>query len=194
MKLKFTHTVVLFIGALLIILIGIAIIFGSLQFNEIPIRTEGQGFFTLTRIGLMLSGILTILFGVFCLTLPRRVKQPKSDFVLQKTPTGEMRISVHAINSIIQKSLSQHDEIKIQDLLVHNTKRGVEVDLRAAIANNINIPKAVEEVQKHVKQQLLATSGIDVKEIRVIIEKADHADNKSRFKVDPNTLDLKKED
>lgn len=193
MKLKFTHSVVLFIGALMVILIGAGIILGSLQFNEIPIRMEGQGFFTLTRIGLMLAGILTILFSGFCLTLPHRMKQTKADYVLQKTPTGEMRISVHALTSIIQKSLSQYDEIKIQDLIVHSTKRGVEVDLRAYIANNINIPQAVEEIQKHVKQQLLATSGIDAREIRVIIVKADHADNKSKFQIDQNELNLKKD-
>lgn len=193
MKLKFTQLLGLFAGALLMVLFGTALIVGVIKFNLVPIQSEGQGFFTFNRIALMLVGFLMAVFGAFCFTLPSRMKQSKADFVLQQTPSGEMRISVQALVSIIQKSLSQYEEIKLQDLQVHNTRRGVEVDLRASIAKNINIPLAVNAVQKHVKQQLLATSGIDVREVRVIIEKADQADVKSSFQIHPSELNLNTE-
>ena len=190
MKLKFTQLVGLLAGAMVMVLFGVALIVGAIKFNLIPIQSEGQGFFTLNRIVFMLAGLVMVVFGAFCFTLPGRMKQSKAEFVLQQTPSGEMRISVQALVSIIQKSLSQYEEIKLQDLQVHNTRKGVEVDLRASIAKNINIPLAVNAVQKHVKQQLLATSGIDAREVRVIIEKADHADVKSDFQINPNELKL----
>lgn len=193
MKLKFTQLLGLFAGALLVVLLGVALIVSVIKFNLVQIQTDEQGFLTLPRIGLMLAGLLMVVFGGFCFTLPSRMKQSKADFVLQQTPSGEMRISVHALMSIIQKSLSDYKEIKLQDLQVHNTRKGVEVDMRASIAQNINIPLAVNAVQKHVKQQLLATSGIDAREVRVIIEQANHTDIKSDYQINPNELILNQE-
>lgn len=193
MKLKFTQLLGLFAGALLMVLFGAALILGAIKYNLFPVQAEGQGFFTLNRILLMLAGLMMIVFGAFCFTLPGRMKQNRTDFVFQQTPSGEMRISVQALVTIIQKSLAQYEEIKLQDLQVHSTRKGVEVDIKASIAKNINIPLAVNAVQKHVKQHLLATSGIDAREVRVIIEKADHADVKSDFQINPSELNLHQE-
>ena len=192
MKLKLTHRLLLYVGALFMIVMGIAILLGSLQFNEIPIRTEGQGFLTLTRLALLFGGVAAVMFGLFCLSLPHRMKQGKADFVTQKTPSGEMRISVQAIETIIQKSLSQYEEIKLQQLQIINTRNGVEVDLKAALANNINIPQAVNALQKHIRQHLSATSGIDAKEIRIIVEKADTTASESQFQVKTESIDFQK--
>ncbi len=191
MKLKIWHRLTLLIGALLLIIIGAAILIGSLQFNEIPIRTEGEGFFTITRLILLFGGALTVLFGIFTLTLPGKMKLNKDSFVIQKTESGEMRISVQAIESIIQKCLAQHDEIKMQSLQVINAKGGVSIEMKTSLANNINIPLAVNSLQKHIRQHLNATSGVDAKDIRIIIENADAAVKDSPFLVKPAELVLK---
>lgn len=184
----------MYIGALLMIVMGIAILLGSLQFNSIPIRTEGQGFLTMTRLALMLGGIIAIFFGAFCLSLPHRMRQGKSEFISQKTPSGELKISVQAIESIISKSLSQYEEIKMQQLKVSQVKSGLEVDLRASVANNIKIPDAVNAIQQHIRKQLNETLGIDAKEIRVIVDKADLQAAVSKYQLQNEELMLKSAD
>lgn len=193
MKLKLTHRLLLYIGALFVMAMGIAILLGSLQLNEIPIRNEGEGFLTLTRLLLMVGGVLSIGFGIFFLTLPHRMKLTKTDFVTQKTPNGELKINVQAIETIAQKSLSQYEEIKLQQLQVNNTRSGVELELRASLANNINIPLAVTALQKHIRQQLKATLNIDAKEVRIFVDKADLTASASPYKISKEELNLIKD-
>lgn len=190
MKLKLTHRLLLYIGALLIIAMGIAILLGSLQFNSIPIRSEGQGFLTLTRLALLLAGVIAVCFGVFCLSLPHRMKLGKTEFITRKTPSGELKISVQAIEAIISKSLAQYEEIKMQQLKVSQTKGGLEVDLRASLANNIVIPDAVNAISQHIHKQLHATLGVEAKAIRVIVDKADLQASASKYQLKNEELKL----
>lgn len=189
-KLKFSQRVVLLAGALMLIVIGAAILAGSLQFNEIPIRREGEGFFTIARLVLVVAGGLTILLGFFLLTLPHKLKAGRDSFVVQQTDSGEMRISVQAVESIVQKCLSQHEEIKLQSLQVVNTRGGVIVSLKADLAGNVNIPLAVSALQKHIRQHLSATAGIDAKEVRILVQSADNTVRTSPYLVKPEELSL----
>lgn len=189
-KLRFSQRVVLLAGALLLILIGAAILAGSLQFNEIPIRREGEGFFTITRLVLVVAGGLTILLGFYLLTLPHKMKEGRNSFVVQQTDSGEMRISVQAVESIVQKCLSQHEEIKLQSLQVSNARGGVIVSLKADLAGNINIPLAVSALQKHIRQHLSATAGIDAKEVRILVQSAESTVGVSPYLVKPEELSL----
>lgn len=191
MKLKFTHKLLLFVGSLFMMLIGIAIILGSLQFNAIPIRQEGEGFLTVSRFLFLLSGLIVIAFGVFCLSLPHRLKQSKLDFITQKTETGELKISTQAIEAIIQKSLSQQDAAKLQRFLVLPQKNGVEVDLTVSFAGNVMIPEAVTDIQQHIKKTLKQTLNIEAREIKVTVEKADLTAVNSPHRIKTEPLNLK---
>lgn len=66
------------------------------------------------------------------------------------------------------------------------------MDLKASLSNNINIPQAVNALQKHIRQHLSATSGIDAKEIRIIVEKADTTASESQFQVKTESIDFQK--
>ena len=191
MKLKIWHRLALLIGALLMVVIGAAILVGSLQFNQIPIRMEGEGFFTITRLILLIGGAITMAFGFFLLTLPHRMKVGRESFVVSKTDAGEMRISVQAIETIVQKCLSQHEEIKLQSLQVTNARNGVFINLKASLAGNISIPLAVSAIQKHIRQHLIATSGIEAKEIRISVENTENTIKDSPYLVQPEELKLR---
>ncbi len=188
MKLKVSHRLVLFIGALLMVFFGVAVLLGSLRFNQILIRKEEMGFFSLTRLGLLAGAALTIAFGLFCLMLPHLMKQSKAEFVTQKTPSGELKINVQAIESIIQKSLSSYEEIKLRHLKVNNTRAGIEVDAQASMAGNINIPLAANAIQKFIRQSLSASLGIDAKEVRVTVDSADMLAKESPYKIQEQEL------
>ena len=101
-----------------------------------------------------------------------------------------MRISVQAIESIVQKSLSQYEEIKLQQLQAKHTRAGIEIELKASIANNINMPLAVNAVSQHIRRQLKNTVGIEAKEVRVVIDKTDLAAKDSPYKASDATMSL----
>lgn len=173
MRLKVWHRIALFVGALLCLAVGVALVIAGLQFNEIPIRPEGEGFFTLNRLLILLMGLISLVFGAFTLTLPGKMKPSRSSFVLQKTANGELRISVQAIESIVHKSISEYKEIKLKDLSVQPVRDSVIISLKADLADSINIPLAVSALQKHIGKQVRAATGIEVKEVRILVESAD---------------------
>ncbi len=179
--------------AALIILVGGVIILGSLQFSQITISGEGEGFFTLTRLLMLAGGAVTILIGLYFITLPRRLRGSRNTYVQQKMDAGEMRISVQAIEAIVRKCLSEHDEIRLQSLSVQNVRGGVVVSLKASLAENVSIPLAVAAIQKHVRKHLLATGGIDAKDVRVSVVNSESAVASSPYLIKPEEMSLPRE-
>lgn len=43
--------------------------------------------------------------------------------------------------------------------------------MKVDLADNVNIPLAVEAMQKHITKQVRATTGIEVKEVRILVER-----------------------
>lgn len=189
-KLKFSDRLLLFFLALIMVLLGLAVLIFGLKYDSLVLRPEGQGFFTFNRILFLAASLLAIICGLFLLSLPFRLKQGKGSFVNLKTASGTLAISVQAIEAIIQKSLVKHEEIKLSHLSVTNTRGGLEVDVKATTAHNINIPLAVNQVQQLIRQQLNASLGLDAREVKVIIEKADLTANASQFLVQQEELSL----
>ena len=168
MKIKFWDRIVLFFGAIIVIAAGAALIVAGLQVTGFMI--DALPFWA--RIVSICVGALSVLFGVYLLAFPRKFRTGRHDFVVQRTDNGELRISVKAIEGLVQKCIDMHDEIKVVSQRIHNTREGVVVDLNIALANNISIPLAVAALQKQIKQYLSASSGIDVTEVRVSVDTA----------------------
>ena len=61
---------------------------------------------------------------------------------------------------------------------------------KASIANNINMPLAVNAVSQHIRRQLKNTVGIEAKEVRVVIDKTDLAAKDSPYKASDATMSL----
>jgi hypothetical protein len=109
-------------------------------------------------------------FGGYLLMLPRRYAMQRKDYVVQRTDTGELRIAVKAIENLVEKCIALHEEIQLISMSIMSAREGVVVELNISLANNISIPLAVASLQKQIKQYLVAASGIEVREVRVIVE------------------------
>jgi len=168
MKIKIWDRLVLFFGALIVILSGAALIVVGLQITGFMVDALPLW----ARIVCICVGALNVFFGVYLLAFPRKFRAGRRDFVVQRTDNGELRISVKAIEGLVQKCIDMHDEIKVVSTRIRNTRDGVMVDLNIALANNISIPLAVAALQKQIKQYLAASSGIDVTEVRVSVDTA----------------------
>jgi hypothetical protein len=172
LKLKFLDRIAFFLGAVFVAAVGVAVIVISFQFSGIDLIDKDAAIFSLQRILLMVIGLISLGYGAFLLALPHKFTRSKRGFVSQKTENGELRIAIKAIEHLVQRCIDMHNEIKVVSMDINNNHDGVRVELRISLANNISIPLAVASLQKQIKQYLLASSGIDVREVGVSVETA----------------------
>lgn len=162
MRLRFWDKVILLVGAAAVLLVGTAVFIGCLRGDEdmsAAHRTLGIVF-----------GAASALFGGYLIFLTRRGAMQRREYVVQRTDTGELRIAVKAIQNLVEKCVDLHEEIQLISMIITNTREGVVVELFISLANNISIPLAVASLQKQIKQYLVASSGIEVRDVRVIVE------------------------
>ena len=166
MKIKFWDRTILFFGALLAVVAGGILFVSGLQVTGV----FGEQLPLWLRVVCLVCGGLTVAFGVYLFVFPRKFSVRRHDFIVQKTDNGEVRIAVKAVENLVQKCIDTHEEIQVVSMWIHNGRDGVTVDLNVALANNISIPLAVASLQKQIKQYLVVSSGIEVKEVRVSVE------------------------
>lgn len=166
MKIKFWDRLALSVGAVICAVTGVGAAVCAIYW----LLNMYSGIHLWLRVLALIMGVLTALFGIYLLLFPRRYAYRKRDFVVQNTDTGELRIAVRAIENLVQKCIDMHEEIQVESMKIRNGREGVTVELSIALANNIAIPLAVASLQKQIKQYLVASSGIDVKEVRVSVE------------------------
>ena len=155
MKIKVSDRLILFSGSLLSVAAGVALFLLGLQ-NKNALYA--------------VLAVVLAAFGGYLITFLRRYEAKRQDFVIQRTDSGELRIATKAIENQVQKCLDLHEEIQDSSLKIVSNREGVVVDLTVTLDNNISIPLAVAALQKQIKQYLIASSGIEVKEVRVSVE------------------------
>jgi uncharacterized alkaline shock family protein YloU len=131
-------------------------------------------------------GAVMVLLGIHSISLLFR-RRGKKGFVVQKTEHGELSISIHAMENLVQKCIDKHEELTLVSNHIENTRDGVVVDLRIGLANGVSIPLVVSTLQKQIKQYITSCSGIDVKEVKVEVETASIKAEKSPYSV-PDSL------
>ena len=94
----------------------------------------------------------------------------RRNFAVQKNENGTVKISVKALEALVAKCLAQHAELKIVSSTLRSDGDAVQVDVHVTLAADISIPLAVAALQKQIKQYLEACSGVDVREVRVIVD------------------------
>ncbi|MCL2545323.1 MAG: alkaline shock response membrane anchor protein AmaP [Clostridia bacterium] len=123
------------------------------------------------RVVLCVAAALLIVLAVlvFWIVLPRR-KGRFSTFALQKTENGELKISVKALENLVQKCISQHPELTVVSLAIYSNEATVQAELRVTLQSDINIPLAISALQKEIKQYVEACTGVDVEAVLVSVE------------------------
>lgn len=106
-------------------------------------------------------------------------RRQKRNFAIQKNENGTVKISVKALEGLVAKCLTQHPELKIVSSSLRSDGDAVQVDVHVTLAADISIPLAVSALQKQIKQYLEACSGVDVREVRVIVDGTTQAQDAS---------------
>ena len=114
-----------------------------------------------------------------------RHRKRKDKFVLQKLESGDLAISLKTVESMVEKCLEQHPEIKTEGIRLENQREGLLIRIRGTVAGGISIPLTVDTLQKQVKRYVTACSGVEVKGIRIQIESSGEDAKDALFAIDP---------
>ncbi len=165
MKLRFWDRFIVGISGLILAVAGVAFLLdfqiGFLVENPI---VRGIAFY---------GTIVAIVLGLYLTTFLFRKTGKKKQLVIQKTDYGELTISVKAIEGMVLKCVQEYDELDLIQMSVQNSKEGMIVKMKVALAAGINIPLAINALQKHIKQYVTSSSGIDVSQVQVEVVSAD---------------------
>lgn len=123
------------------------------------------------RIGASITAAVLVILCVllFTVILPKR-KGNRSAYAIQQVEHGELKISIKALEHLVAKCLAQHPEMNCTASTITSNEQSVRVDLRVTLQSDINIPLATAALQKQIKQYVEACSGVDVDEVRVVVE------------------------
>ncbi len=138
--------------------------------------------------GRIIVGVIAavlLLLGIYCLLMLFRHRRRKDKFILQKLESGELAISLKTLETMVQKCLDQHSEIRTDSIHLENQRDGLLVRIRGTVAGGVSIPLTADTLQKQVKQYVTACSGVEVKGIRIQIESSGAEAKDAPFAIEP---------
>ncbi|HNW86811.1 MAG TPA: alkaline shock response membrane anchor protein AmaP [Candidatus Limiplasma sp.] len=171
MRFKALDRMISAISGLIILAFGIGLfVFGTGIFPfRLDVSFLDRSFALWQRAVMVAAALALCFFGLRGITLLFRSSKEKG-FILQHTEYGDLSISMSAMENMVKKCVDPHEDLKVSGTRIHHARDGVIISLRIALANGVNIPITVSALQKQIKQYITSCSGVDVKEVRVMVE------------------------
>ena len=141
-----------------------------------------------TASGRIIVGVIAavlLILGLYCLLMLFRHRRRKDKFILQKLESGDLAISLKTLETMVQKCLDQHTEIRTESIHLENQRDGLLIRIRGTVAGGISIPLTADTLQKQIKQYVTACSGVEVKGIRIQIESSGAEAKDAPFTIEP---------
>jgi uncharacterized alkaline shock family protein YloU len=190
MKARLGTRLILIIVAVFLLLFSVVTLYFGIRYNGLALNKEtvdilqelqtaekadigAQGYWTIRRIVVIGMGALQLIGSLLLFSIPGRIRYKRKDFVIQQNDSGEIRISIKAIENLVRKCTDTHEEFNMSSLRVKNYRDGVVVDLKGTVPDNISIPLATESMQKQIRQYLTVSSGVNVKTVNVDLADTD---------------------
>lgn len=175
MKLKLSDRILTALIAVLFLLGAAAVvaegIFGVAVSPRIVSLMSGPGMrLTLLRAAAVVICLLLCLLCL-CVTFRRKGKDDQ-EFVLQTREGGQLRVSVKAIEGLVRKHVGVHNEMILRSVEMINRRDGLSVAIVVGTAENISIPLAVSTLQKQLREYILESTGVELRDIHVDVDNA----------------------
>lgn len=155
--------------ALVLVIIGLGMIGFSLLYSMPNNPIQPQDINTLlayfqsstsSRITILLSGILLILVSIsFAQIILGRFQRERT--IAFKTASGEVTVSLSAVEDLIKRLTGIMPEIKELRPYVVATKKGIVVDLRVVLRSEANIPELTARLQEITRSKIQEVLGIE---------------------------------
>lgn len=129
---------------------------------------SGHVLAVLAKLVLILGLAVLAVAAVIC-ALPRRRKE-QDGYVMQRGENGAIGISVKAIEKQVRACVAKHDVIAEAEIAIRECRDGLIILLNVDQVAGVNIPLSVGLLQKQIKQYVSGCTGVDVHEVRVMVE------------------------
>lgn len=114
----------------------------------------------------------TVLFIVsFTLFISSFRTKPVKVTVIHETSLGNIKITLPALENLVVKASKSVQGIREVKTMIRSLTEGIAVQLRIQVLPDVNIPQITEELQRKVKEYLARTTGVNVQEIKVVVNK-----------------------
>lgn len=145
-------------------------IYDYLDANILSVESHGP------RIALFVCAFLFFILSLmFLLSGVRSSKDKKA--VSKHTSIGEIRISLGSIENIVLTASRKITGVRETKAYVRKVNDTVSIAVKVVVAPDINIPAVSEEIQTRVKTSVEDSSGIPVKDVRVVVENIQASSN-----------------
>ena len=150
----------------------IALLIGKLSLSDAGAWISAVDMTRISAKAAAVAGVIVlILLGLLLISavLPSRRKR-SSNFAIQRNENGMVRISLKALETLVQKCLNQHAELKVVTSSLYSDEETIRVDVHISLQSDISMPLAISALQKQIKKYLEACSGVMVSEVRVFVD------------------------
>lgn len=158
-----------------LVLLALAGCVAAEGFFGVPVTASiGKLFASTSAAAVLIKLASVILLAVLaCATvlcsLPARRQKP-SEFVMQKGENGMIGISIRAIEKQVHACVDKHDEFADVEVAIRECRDGLIILLNVDQVAGVSIPLSVGQLQKQIKQYVVGCTGVDVHEVRVMVE------------------------
>ncbi|HHU85613.1 MAG: alkaline shock response membrane anchor protein AmaP [Pelotomaculaceae bacterium] len=90
--------------------------------------------------------------------------------VLAETSLGQVKVSFQAIESLVEKVVSQFNGIRDVKPRIIAVPQGVGIQVRASVTPDVNVPEVSREIQNRIKERILEVTGITVNTVKISVE------------------------
>ena len=161
--------------ALLAAAASVALTLGYFSLNpliDLLIRVNnGVGGSIKIKAALIVAALVLVVLAVLLISVITPGKRRRSSsFAIQKNENGTVRISLKALDALVQKCLNQHAELKVVTSSLFSDEESIRVDVHITLQSDISMPLAISALQKQIKKYLEACSGVVVQEVRVFVD------------------------
>jgi len=129
------------------------------------LQTAGIPGFTEITYGALALYILAGLRLVWLGLLPE-----KKQAVVSEGSLGQVRIALSAIESLVEKVVLDQRGVKEARASVGKAPHGLGIRIKTVVAPDVSIPHLSDALQSHVRDRVLDVTGIEVHDIRVMVE------------------------
>ena len=172
MRIKLWNRLLAALSGLILFIIGICQVLLALGFVPVGLEAVGSAATSLVlwqRVVMAVAGAALCLLGFHDMWMLFRRRGDKG-FIMQHTDMGDMSISMNALETMVHKCVDQHRELTVRSTRIFRVKNGIVVEIRIILATGVNIPLTVNALQKQIKQYIMACSGVEVYEVKVLVE------------------------
>ena len=131
-----------------------------------------SGFWPALIMGLVGAVILILTFRVLIAVFRGPGAQREQSVQVSAGEFGSAYVSYAAIDAMVQRHVKANNRVKECQSAILPAEEGVNISLKLIIQNDVEIPQLTEGLMQSLKAYTEQLSGVQVKDIRILVQSA----------------------